>query len=102
MQNAKAVADQAVTILAKNPNTPDYKIATKLVQELADKIASNTKETGNPNGVTPATTQQGANLPSVDVNGLNNPPEVSTPAAVKKNPNTTLPNLKPTATPKSQ
>ncbi len=94
--NAKLVADQVVNILAKNnPNGNDYKVAVALQKELADKAA----KTPAPAAANGANALQGQNL---DVNGLNNPPTPATPAAVKNNPNTNLPSLKPTATPKAQ
>ena len=99
LQNAKLVADQAVNLLAKNRDSQDFKIATALVKELTDKIAQNPNAQGTN---TPATagTQQ-SNLPEgVAPDSLNNAPEVSTPAAVKKNPAANIPNLSPTATPK--
>ena len=98
LANAKLVADQAVTLLAKNPNSSDYKVATALDKELADKIASNAKdqETTKLQG----TGGQSSNLPNVNVDGLNNPPNPATPAAVKKNPATNIPVLTPTTAPK--
>lgn len=98
LQNAKLVADQAVTLLAKNPNTNDYKIATALVKELADKIASNSNTEGG--AALQGANGAGSNLPNVNVDGLNNPPNPATPAAVKKNPNANIPALSPTPSPK--
>jgi len=97
LANAKLVADQAVTLLAKTPGTSDFKIATALVKELTDKIADKTTEESKTN--LQGTGEQGANLPSVDVDGLNNPPTPATPAAVKKNPNTKIPAVTPAAAP---
>lgn len=94
LQNAKLVADQAVTLLAKTPNTNDYRIATALVKELTDKIADKTTEESKAG--LKGTAEQGANLPSVEVEGLNNPPTPATPAAVKKNPSANVPVLTPT------
>lgn len=93
LQNAKLVADQAVNLLSKNPDTQDYKIASALQKELEDKIAEN-----------PDATESGATIPGqetnlpegVDVEGLDEEPEVSTPAAVQRNPNANIPNLTPT------
>lgn len=94
LQNAKLVADQAVTLLAKTPNTNDYRIATALVKELTDKIADKTTEESKAG--LKGTAEQGPNLPSVEVEGLNNPPTPATPAAVKKNPSANVPVLTPT------
>lgn len=93
LQNAKLVADQAVNLLSKNKDSQDYKIASALQKELADKIAEN-----------PTPSESGATIPGQESNlpegvaptGLDNAPEVSTPAAVKKNPNANIPNLSPT------
>lgn len=92
LENARLVAEQTVALLQKDKNTPDFKAATKLVEELKAKIATGQK----------ATTDQTKNpLDGTDVNvdDLNNPPEVATPAAVQNNPNANLPNLSPTPQP---
>ena len=99
LTNAKLVADQAVTLLAKNRDSQDFKIATALVKELTDKIAE------NPDAAASGATIPGqqSNLPDgVNPDGLEDAPEVSTPAAVRRNPATNLPNLTPTRTPAQQ
>lgn len=94
LNNAKVVADQAVTLLSKNKDSQDYKIATALQKELNDKISKNPSPTES--GAT-VTGQQQTNIPEgVQPEGLESKPEVSTPAAVKKNPNANIPNLTPT------
>ncbi|HSW48416.1 MAG TPA: O-antigen ligase family protein [Candidatus Saccharimonadales bacterium] len=84
--NAKLVAEQTVSLLQKDKSTPDYKIAVKLLDELKAKVVSEQKataaQTGNDLNKTNA---------NVNVSDLNNPPQVATPEAVKKNPNTKLP-----------
>lgn len=96
LANAKLVADQAVNLLAKKKNSQDYKIATALVKELTDKIAE------NPDVVDSGATIPGqqSNLPGgVEVEGLGEAPEVSTPAAVRRNPNANLPQITPSRAP---
>lgn len=97
LANAKLVAEQAVNLLSKNRNTQDYTIATTLLKEINDKIAAGgTTTTGT--GLQGTNGQQ-SNLPAVDVDELGNPPTVSTPAAVRNNPNTNLPRLTTTPAP---
>jgi len=96
LTNAKLVADQAVNLLSKNRESQDFKIATALVKELTDKIAENPEAAES--GAT--ILGQESNIPDgVNVDGLDDAPEVSTPAAVRRNPNTNLPNLSPTPVP---
>ena len=96
LTNAKLVADQAVNLLSKNRESQDFKIATALVKELTDKIAEN-PEAAESGATIPG---QESNIPDgVNVDGLDDAPEVSTPAAVRRNPNTNLPNLSPTPVP---
>ncbi|HVZ11941.1 MAG TPA: O-antigen ligase family protein [Patescibacteria group bacterium] len=99
LQNAKVVADQAVSLLSKVPNGPDYKVATALDKELADKIANANSSNEATASTQPNSALANPNLPGVDVNGLNNPPSSATPSAVKQNPKANLPQIKPTAAP---
>lgn len=93
LQNAKLVADQAVNLLSSNRESQDFRIASALQKELEDKIAENPEATDS--GATIPGQQN--NLPEgVEVEGLDEEPEVSTPAAVQRNPNANLPNLSPT------
>lgn len=99
LNNAKLVAEQAANLLSKNKDSQDFKIATALVKEINDTIAKNPDAAKSgatiPNGQ--------SNLPAgVNVDGLDTAPEVSTPAAVRRNPNTNLPNLTPTPTQAAQ
>lgn len=101
LQNASLVAEQTVSLLQKDPNSPDYKAATALLEDIKKRIASGTagqNGQGAPAGQTNSALGN-PNLPSVDVANLNNPPQVSTPAAVKQNPNTKLPQVAPTKKP---
>jgi tetratricopeptide (TPR) repeat protein len=101
VQNAKAVAEQTVALLVKNggTETPDYKIANSLLTDLKDKVAKLTP-VGSGETIAPATQTntaiEKAKLPGVDVSGLNNPPEVSTPSAVRPNPDANIPQITPT------
>lgn len=93
LQNAKVVADQAVNLLSKRAESQDYKIATALQAELADKLSD------NPEGIDSGATIEDnkTNIPEgIEPEGLDEEPEVSTPAAVRRNPNANLPNLTPT------
>lgn len=97
LQNAKLVADQAVNLLSKNKTTQDYKIAVGLSEELKQKIA----ETPTDEAATATADKSNSALTpdtGVSVNDLNNPPQASTPSAVKANPNANLPKISPTPT----
>jgi tetratricopeptide (TPR) repeat protein len=94
--NAKAVADQTVKILSVNPQSADYKVATKLSQELAakanDKTASGqASSSAQPNS---ALSNKNENLPNVNVN-TQNAPSITPVPSVKPNPNAALPQLSP-------
>ncbi|MDO8269735.1 MAG: O-antigen ligase family protein [Candidatus Levybacteria bacterium] len=91
LQNAKLVADRAVTLLADNKDSQGYKVATDLVAELVAKISNNDTEAGGTGKIQDGATQ--SNLPEVDVDNLDNPPTPATPAAVRRNPNANLPQL---------
>lgn len=94
LQNAKLVADRAVALLAKTPESQGYKTATALVKEIETKISGGTGE--NAGSIQDGSTK--ANLPEGSVEDLGNPPTPSTPAAVRRNPNAQLPNLAPSPT----
>jgi hypothetical protein len=66
---------------------------------LTDKIASNNNAEGG--AALQGANGAGSNLPNVNVDGLNNPPNPATPAAVKKNPNANIPALSPTPSAKT-
>lgn len=84
-QNAARVAEQTVALLAKNPKSEDYKVATALLKDLKEKAedqAATLKEQQ-------ASALNNPNLPKVaDLEGK---PEDATPAAVKANPKANLP-----------
>jgi tetratricopeptide (TPR) repeat protein len=93
LQNAKAVAEQAVKILGENKETPDYKTASTLLTELNRKIADAGDQT--PTQASASAQQQTAleneNLEDVDVNGLDNAPSVTPAPTVRPNPAANLP-----------
>jgi O-antigen ligase len=89
LENARLVAEQTVALLAKNKETEDYKTAVKLLDELKAKSTTGQQaSTGQ--------TETALDGSDVDVNNLNNPPEVATPAAVQRNPEARIPQLTPT------
>jgi O-antigen ligase len=85
-QNAAAVAQQVVTLVQKNPNSPDYKVAKKLFDDLKAKAENAQKA---PAGQTNSALNK--EVTGVDVKDLEKAPEVATPEAVKKNPKAKLP-----------
>jgi tetratricopeptide (TPR) repeat protein len=87
-QNAAVVAQQTVALLQKNnPNGQDAKVAAQLLKDLKAKVAAGASA---PAGQTNSALQS-SNISNVNVDNLNNPPKVATPAAVKTNPNAKLP-----------
>ena len=94
--NAKAVADQTVKILSKNPNTPDYKVAKKLADDLKAKAANSQKAPAAASN----SALQNPELGQVDVN-TQTAPSVTPAPTVKPNPAANLPgNINPTAAPR--
>lgn len=94
--NAKAVADQTVKILSKNPNTPDYKVAKKLADDLKAKAANNEKAPAAASN----SALQNPELGQVDVN-TQTAPSVTPAPTVRPNPAANLPgNINPTAAPR--
>jgi len=101
LQNAKIIAQQAVTLLQTNKNTQDFKTASSLLDDINGKIGQ-TPPTAQPTPTPTPTTSalENPNLPNVPVSGLNNPPSVTPAPPVKKNPNAKLPPIvSPTQTP---
>jgi O-antigen ligase/Flp pilus assembly protein TadD len=88
LENARLVAEQTVALLQKDKNSQDYKTAVKLLDELKAKAATGQKATAGQ-------TENALTGSDVDVNNLNNPPEVATPAAVPQNPDARIPQLTP-------
>jgi tetratricopeptide (TPR) repeat protein len=81
--NAQLIAEQSLTLINKGTDPKDYKIVSDLITDLKARIVSqqNASETGLKN----------KSLSNVGVSSLNNPPQISTPSAVKKNPQVKLP-----------
>ncbi len=101
LQNALVVANQTVALLSKDTNSPDYKTANSLLGDLKAKISTGSASQGGQEAPAAQTNSalRNSNLPQVNVPNLNNPPQVATPAAVKKNPNAVLPQSYPSQTP---
>ncbi len=98
LQNAVLVAQQTVSLLSKNTNTPDYKIATKLLSELKQK-AEEAKKTEAPAAQTNSALTN-PNLQNNQVNNnLNNPPQATPAPTVKPNPNAKVPQISPSPVP---
>lgn len=99
LTNAKAVADQLVTLLQKDPKSADYKIAASLQEELKNKLAT-TQENGEAQQATAGQTNSALQNPNIPVStNLGNPPAVTPVPSVKPNPSANLPQLSPTKTP---
>lgn len=84
--NAKAVADQTVKLLSKDPNSPDYKVAKKLSEELQAKVADGQKAPA----AASASALQNPEVGQVDVD-TKNAPSVTPAPTVKPNPAANLP-----------
>ncbi|MEO6508770.1 MAG: O-antigen ligase family protein [Patescibacteria group bacterium] len=95
VQSAKTVAEQSLRIIDKATNPQDYKIVTKLIADLDTAL----KEIAATQKANQQTGLNNQNLPSVNVPGLDTPPSVSTPSAVRANPNARIPSISPTRSP---
>ncbi len=95
LKNAQLAAQKTVGLLQSDTTNPNYKTASALLADLTVKLDAQTKNTASA-GQTSASNINSAlanpNLPKLNVADMNNPPEVSTPAAVTKK-------LLPTPTP---
>lgn len=103
IQNAKAVAEQAVKILSENKETPDYKTATALLTELNKKAADAADDT--PNQASASAQQAPAALENQDLEDVNvgtqNAPSVTPAPTVRPNPAANLPQgIQPTTAPR--
>jgi tetratricopeptide (TPR) repeat protein len=90
-QDALLVANQAVVLLQKTPTNPEYKVAVQLLKQLSAKSSQNTGNT-QPAGQSKSALKN-SKLPKVSNSNLNNPPSVTPPPPVKKNPNAQLPQV---------
>ena len=87
--DALAVANQTVVLLQSNPNTPDYKVAVELVNQL--KKASATQQKAQATAGKTGSALQNPNLPKVS--SLNNPPSVTPAPTVQPNPKAAVPQV---------
>jgi tetratricopeptide (TPR) repeat protein len=99
LQSAKLVAEQGLTLIKKETNPEDYETVFDLIGDLKAKIESLNEAQGSNQASETNAGLKNEKLPSVDVTGLNNPPSISTPSAVKQNPNVNIPKMSPTTSP---
>ena len=98
IKNAVLIAQQLVNMLSDNPDSQDYKTAVALLEDLNSRLDN--QEQAQAEGqetVGEETALQNPDLPDVQVEDLNNPPQVTPVPSVQPNPNTNIP--RPTATP---
>jgi tetratricopeptide (TPR) repeat protein len=98
LQDATTVAQQLVTLLQTNPNSPDYKAANSFLSDLKAKVAANAKTAQATAAAQGTSALQNGNVTGVNVPSLNNPPKVTVPSPVKSNPNAKIPQLSPIPT----
>jgi O-antigen ligase/tetratricopeptide (TPR) repeat protein len=95
LQDALVVANQAVTLEQSSKGTQSYQVALALLNDIKAKISGNNGQQAQSTAA-PTPTPSGSainNVKNVNVNGVNNAPtpQVTPPAAVKKNPKANLP-----------
>jgi tetratricopeptide (TPR) repeat protein/O-antigen ligase len=95
LPDALVVANQAVTLEQSNKGSQSYQIAQQLLTDIKTKM-NGKGQTAQPAAPTPTPTGgalQNGDVKNVNVNGVNNQPtpQVTPPAAVKKNPKANLP-----------
>jgi len=81
--DAQLIAEQSLTLIKKDTNPNDYKLVSSLIADLKAKNVS--QQSASETGL------KSKDLSGVGVTNLNNPPQVTTPSAVKKNPQVKLP-----------
>lgn len=91
LQNAQAVAQQAVALLQNNPKSADYKVATALLDDIKARIAKTASENSQTAPAAQSNSALQAPISNVNVSNLNNPPQVTPAPAVKANPNAKVP-----------
>lgn len=89
LRNATLVAEQTVTLLQKNNKSNDYKVATKLLDNLKAKLATTSAQQA-PAAAT-SSALQNPNLPKTNDKDLNNPPQLTPAPTVSKNPAAKIP-----------
>jgi hypothetical protein len=80
------IAEQLMTQLQSDTNNPDYKVAADFLSDLKARIATGSADQSP---ITPPAAQQNGalqnqDLPNVTLPDLENKPNISTPAAVKR------------------
>jgi len=98
LQNATAVAQRTVEVLAVNKNSNDYKAAVKLLDELKAKVAAAESANSKAPAAQPSSALQNEEIGNVNVNNLNQPPSVTPAPTVKPNPSSNLPQFTPAPT----
>ena len=97
IQDAYVVASQTVSLLQKNPNTPDYKVAVKLVADLKKKLASanaTQQQQASAQQATAGQTNSALQNPDLPkVSNLDNPPSVTPAPSVQPNPKAAVPQV---------
>ncbi len=88
IKNAQIAAEQMVKLMQQNPESPDYKRAADFLAGLKAAGATNSASQSAPAAQTNSALN---NQSGVTVPGLNNPPQVATPAAVQANPEANVP-----------
>jgi tetratricopeptide (TPR) repeat protein len=114
LQNAKIIAEQTLSMLQqdlgsqefknsssqiKETKVKDFNTVTDLLSDIKTKIDASAGQSGKEGTPGQSEALQNPNLPSINVPGLNNPPETTTPPAVEENPQVNLPELTPVLTP---
>jgi len=92
--DALVVANQTVVLLQSTPNSPDYKVAVKLLNDLKAANAKQQKTQGQQAQATAGQTNsnlQNSNLGQVT--NLNNPPSVTPAPTVNPNPKAAVPQV---------
>lgn len=89
LANAKAIAQQTVTILSTNKDSSDYKVATQLLNQLT--TAASTQSAQQAPAATSSGALQNSNVGNVDVQEVKNAPSVTPAPTVKPNPRANLP-----------
>lgn len=102
IENAILVAEQTVKLLETNKESQEYKTAVALLDELSKKKAGASGEQANEQTAPAAETGsalQNENVGNVNVNNLNNPPQVTPVPTVRPNPSVRVPQVSPTQVP---
>jgi O-antigen ligase/tetratricopeptide (TPR) repeat protein len=86
LKESQLIAEQLMTQLQSDTNNPDYKVAADFLSDLKARIATGSADQSP---IAPPVAQQNGalqnqDLPNVSIPDLENKPEVSTPAAVKR------------------